>query len=468
MRVKFLVAPLMYISFAIAGDQDALDYVYSPDLPEDQQLLLDRINIHARNAEFDYALTLSQTLLDDAEPLRTTQPTVYGQILINHGIMQSVSEDYALGLSIIVRGLGFMELQTNPFSEDLINGIMAKALTELALQQHVIAEDSFRRAQHITHRQGGVYSEDQLVILSYLTATSLRQGNPLAADQQQLFSLRVAEQVYGFNSLKMLPTLSRLGSYFATRGSTIPAMVGPELRLQRVTLLKHSISMYDRAITIIEQNYGENDLRLIQPLRGLASARMLRVTSRKYAEQALARSLAIIESNPDSDLSDRAQALVDLGDYYVISSDARSMEIYKQAWELLQVSSESQRIAAGLFDTPVRLFPRNNPTLYLERIPDSAEPGEELFVDLEFGVTEQGRVHQVAVIEKNVPNEQVRLLRQRARNSRYRPRIVDGEIVATEGMVLHQSFRVISEPPPELPIDNDDLIESTVPDDKVF
>lgn len=466
MRARFLIAPLMTISFAVAGDQDTLDYVYSPVLAEDQQLLLDRINIHARNTEFDYALTLSQTLLDDAELLKTTQPTVYGQILINHGIMQSASEDYELGLSIIVRGLEFMELRTNPFSRELINGIMAKALTELALQQHVIAEDSFRRAQHITHRQGGVYSEDQLVIINYLTATSLRQGNPLAADQQQLFSLRVAEQVYGFNSLDMLPTLSRLGSYFATRGSTIPVMVSSELRLRRVMLFKNSISMYHRAVTIIEQNYGENDLRLVQPLRGLASARMLQLTSRKYAEQALARSLAIVESNPDSDLSDRAQALVDLGDYYVISSDARSMEIYKQAWELLQASSESQSIAADLFDAPVRLFPRNNPTLYLERIPDSAEPGEELFVDLEFGVTVQGRVHQVEVIEKNVPNEQVRLLRQRARNSRYRPRIVDGEIVATEGMSLHQSFRVISEPPPELPTD-DDPIESTVPDDKL-
>jgi len=51
----------------------------------------------------------------------------------------------------------------------------------------------------------------------------------------------------------------------------------------------------------IEINYGVNDLRLLAPLRGLASARLFELTQRRYAEVALLRSLEIVNSNPNRD-----------------------------------------------------------------------------------------------------------------------------------------------------------------------
>jgi hypothetical protein len=335
-----------------------------------------------------------------------------------------------------------MAQQTNPFSRKLISGIMAKAITELYLDQYKAAEDSFRRAQHITHRQGGVYAEDQISMVSYLTTAFLKQKDPLAADQQQLFSLRIAENVHGRDSLELLPVLDRLGGYFATRGSAIPAMVTTDIRLERDNLFKTSVQMYQRSVTIIEKNFGENDLRLVQPLRGLASARMLQITNRKYAEAALERSLEIVQSNPQSDTTDRAQALIDLGDLYVITSDRRATNIYLEAWQMLQERSETIELTNALFGTPTRLFPREDRMLYLDRQPDAVEPGTPLFVSLEYNVTPQGTVSRVKVIDRNVPNEQVRALRQKIRSSKFRPRIVDGEILTTEGLTLYQPFKV--------------------------
>ncbi|MBL6690995.1 MAG: hypothetical protein ISP91_11430, partial [Pseudomonadales bacterium] len=45
-----------------------------------------------------------------------------------------------------------------------------------------------------------------------------------------------------------------------------------------------------------------------------------------------------------------------------------------------------------------------------------------------------------------VPNEQVRLLRQRVKGTRYRPRIEDGELVQTDDFELRQQFGVLRTP----------------------
>ena len=467
MKTTLLLILLIVLCPLATAEQDVLEFLYEPALDNQQQNIATRIAVHARNAEFDAAISLSQLLLDDVEPLKESDPSRYGQVMINHGILRIAATEYELGLSIVERGMEFLEARTNPFSDVLINGVMAKGICQLELGVLDDAEDTFHRAQHIIHRQKGVYSEDQLSVVSYLTATNLRQRDAPAADLQQLFSLRVAEQAYGPDSIEILSTLNRLGSYFAVRGRTIPLLAIAELRLERDILFKNSISMYDRAIEIIEISYGENDLRLVPSLRGLASARMMQVTNRRAAEDALLRSITIVDSNPNSDLTDRAQALVDLGDLYIITSNGKAGETYLAAWALLQETPQTQQLASSLFDSPLRLFPRTSPVLYLDRIPDAAGPNDQLFIEIQYDVSPEGRALKIEVLDRNVPNEQVRMLRQTLRASRYRPRIIDGELVATEALQIYQSFQVVDETPlnegkPET--DETEPVEEEVPE----
>ncbi|MFP6791661.1 MAG: hypothetical protein VB996_00135 [Pseudomonadales bacterium] len=447
MKTIFFLTLLLIVPCLAIADQDTLAYLYEPVLGERQQSMAQRIKLHARNAEFDAAISLSQDLLDSADPLRDADPSIYGQVMINHGILRVAAGEYQLGLSIIERGMEFLEARTNPFDEILINSVMAKGICQLQLGSFTDAEDTFRRAQHITHRHKGVYNKEQLPMISYLVATNFRQRNSLAADQQQRFSLKVAEQSYGPNSIEILPMLTRLGSYFASRGDTIPVAAVTELRLLRNILFRDSIKLYLRAIEIIELNYGVNDLRLLAPLRGLASARMFEITQRRYAEVALLRSLEIVDSNPNSDLTDRAQAMVDLGDFYIITSDEKAQEIYLSAWTILQGTPETRRLASSLFGSPVRLYPRNSPFLYLDRTPDGVTIGDELFANLQYDVSPDGHVREIEVIDKNIPNKGVRLLRQTLRASRYRPRIHNGELVSTEALQIRQLFAVLYKKP---------------------
>lgn len=445
MWIKFgqvLLALSTFHSPLTQADQDALEFIYEPELAEEPQLLFDRISVHTRNGEFNNALTLSDTLLTQAKPQAETHPALYGKLLVNHGIIQTASTDYESGLASIGDGLDFIERQEKPFSTSLIRALMARGITEFSLEAMTRAEDSFRRAQHIMHRNQGVYAPEQLPVIAWLTRTNLKAGNVDFADREQKFRLRVAEQAFGPESLDLLPHLNNLGAYFASRGDSIPPMLNSPERLRRDLLFKSAVRMYQRAVTIIEQKFGENDLRLVPSLRGLANARMLQVTNRRHAESALVRSLAIVESNPHSDPSDRALALVDLGDFYTIINDKKAAEVYTNAWNLLQADEETKRVAEDLFGAPTRLYPRNTGIVYLERQPD-APRGSPLFVRVEYTVRANGKVGEIDVLEKNVPNEQVRLLRYRIRSTKFRPRIENGQVVETKGLMFSQPYRVL-------------------------
>lgn len=326
----------------------------------------------------------------------------------------------------------------------IFNAFLQMAIYNLNSGQTKTAESALLVAQHLMNRNQELIDEYYSMIANYMTAIALRLGSPIRGDQEQLRLLWRMQKIHGEDSVELLPTLRRLGSYFASRGSTLPIMFSSQMRAERDRLFKNSIRMYESSIDIIEQHYGYNDLRLIQPLRGLASARMLEITGRRYAEEALLRSLDIARTHPDGSPEDHAQALIDLGDLYVITSDSKASETYLSAWAILQTSSETQQVARSVFGAPVRLFPREQRTLFLDRRPDAADPGEEIFIELSYDITVRGKIENIRILDSNVPNDQVRQLRSRLKGVRYRPRIENGELVSTRDHKFRQRFEVLA------------------------
>ncbi len=456
--ICLLFSLLISASERIAAEEDSLLYIYEPELRSPFSDTFRQMLSHANNNEFDLATNLSDVLLEAHLDFADSNPVLYGQLMVNHGIVRTAATDYEVALPSINDGLKHLESRTKPFSVDLIRGLMAKAIAEFSLDQNTEAEDTFRRVQHIVHRNQGVYASSQLSALSWITKANLKRGEVLAADREQRFTLRVAEQSFGSQSVEIVPFLTSIGAYFASRGSTIPTLMQSDARLQRDLLFRRSVDLYQRAVRILETTYGEDDIRLVKPLRGLAHARLLQVTNRKRAEAALTRSLKIVNNHSGSDLTDRAIALVDLGDFYTIMRDEKASPLYLEAWNKLQEDEQTRAFAAQLFALPERLFPSESDTLFLDRRPDAADEDEELFVNLEYSVTAAGTVKSVRVIDKNVPNEQVRILRYQVRNALYRPRIEDGELVATEGLTFYQPFSVSSSNIANAPSTSNDIL----------
>ena len=445
-----MVAALIFLVTGHASDE-LLDERYSPELNPGDQVLVDMIEIAIKQALFDDAIDLSTDLLAsvttgydaDSQIDNPTgySPDVIGQIMVNHGIIYFTAERYQEALAAIEQGLLLIEQQHKTFSEKLVPGLTAKGVVEMSLKQYKQGEDTFHRAQHIIHREQGVTSEHQLELVQRLVSSNLWQNREAEADNLQMFSLHIAEKSWGANGVELLPTLLGLGFYFSERSYTSPAVPIDDELPARDVLFRRALAMYNRSIDIIEQTYGPNDIRLVQPLRGLGKTRMRNLTSRNLAHDAYNRAYQIIDEYPGADDADRAKALVDLGDLHTVMRNRQEARgYYLKAWQLLQETEEMQDIANNLFGAPRQLHPLQKPLIRLERKPDAAAPGAELSATLNYSVEADGKVRNIEVIERNVPNAHIRALRQTLSKTLFRPRIAEGELVATADLTLYQRY----------------------------
>lgn len=436
-----------------------LDYLFREPALRNEAVQREFNGIMSSLDEREYESAHEQIeLLFDHLDIEIDQVT-YGQLLADRGIVNAVIGKHQEGIDWLSLGIEAVESVAGPYDGLLIEMLVVLGLINQDLNEFEAAEEAMRRAQHIAHRHGGVYTKEQLPILDHLTNIHQAQGLIFSADREQRFNLKISEQVYGGDSEEIVPILERLGHYFASRGDSIPSFTPSVSRSElqaftqqyRASLFRESIDLFERAIRILEDSYGPNDLRLVEPLQGLARARLLQRAAYRYAENAMERIVGIVESNPSTDLADRARAIVALGDTYTLTSDHRAAEKYLEAWQLLAQDEDHTDLQNELFGTPTRLYPEVVKPMVLEHQPYSTEPGIPLFADLEFTVVKSGRVASVKVVDANVPNEDRTLLRSTMRASRYRPRIADGEIVETEGLMLHQTYQVAEPPPKEGP-----------------
>ena len=164
--------------------------------------------------------------------------------------------------------------------------LIAEAVIEHKTGYLEYAADTYRQAQHISHRIDGVYTQLQIPVIDALTEIHIRTNKPYQADQEQRLKLKVIEQAFGPDDEAIIPTLTKLGAYFAVRGHSFNVNVNSQTRLYRDSLFRDAINMFDRSLAILEDNYGEADLRLVDPLIEMSKVRFLQGSSRTQAEEA--------------------------------------------------------------------------------------------------------------------------------------------------------------------------------------
>ena len=438
------------------AEVETMDYLYTDLTFADEQSnqTYSIFETQTKNGQLPLAAQTANGLLDQQLELTDSNPALYGKLLANLGMVQASLGEYDNAMASLDPALEFMETVINPFSPILINISMARGLVLMQKREYERSNEALRRAQHITHRTGGVYTPEQLEIVNKIVRLNLREYKPGVADNMQEFRQRVAEQAYGEASEELIPIFQEIAGYYARRGSTIAVMESAgemayfsddvNSRYYRDLLFRRSFKLYERIIKIIEDNYGEDDLRLLGPLRGMANARLLQKHNRTASEKALERALAIVENNPDTDVPDRIRAMLDLGDMYTITGDGRATQIYVDTYQMMMDSEAFAEVAADAFGSPTRLYPEASGIKYLNRAPDAALAGaEDLYIELTYTVDENGRVSDVEVVDRNVPNEQVRLMRAHLLKTRFRPRILDGQPVSTNNLMLHQRYTVL-------------------------
>ena len=289
------------------------------------------------------------------------------------------------------------------------------------------------------------------------------------------------------NDPALLPVILAVGRWELEAYSKSLLKQNPESVLQDV------MKTFSTTVEMIEHQYGENDPRLIAPLK------ILSLAGYQLASETASSSLGDFEGfgssvvyqrscipiivggrvqmycelipvgNPDyyvtkqqnKDLqvvdqmsriksllnrivnistastevkpAEKAAALINLGDWYFINKKTgTALENYKQAYAILEASDADRGLLGRLFDRPVQI------PVMTTGLPMASDPGADKltppYVRLAFDVTADGRSKNIEVIEESEPGS----FRTRSnatqivKASVFRPRLHDGKLVATK------------------------------------
>lgn len=343
------------------------------------------------------------------------------------------------------------------------------ALTELGAVQAALgrideAIGSYEQALHVNRVNQGLHDLTQLDILDDLTELSVAARNWEQANQLQEYAFYVQQRQYGPGSSRLVPGLYRLAHWYRRTGAVFQAR-----------------ALYEHALEVLEASYGPDDVRLIDALQGIALTYRLerypiatlaqrdqenaftfstgaqpgdisladaRTAVNRYGEgeQALARIVEIHDANPDAVAREKAEALLDLGDWYLIFDKwSSAFDVYARARHLLAADGWDEARIAGLFNEPMPLvFPLPDPPSPPSYASSATE--QRGFVDLVYDVTDRGRVSAVDVVAAEPEGLMDFRTRKAIKAARFRPRFEAGEPVATNDIQYRHSFVYFSRP----------------------
>ena len=359
--------------------------------------------------------------------------------LTNLAIAQHGNKEYEAAERNYLASIDIIERTSDRLNEALINPLKGLGATQLAIGRPDMARQTLQRAVHVSHVNEGPHNLDQIDVLESMAEIYLAVGEHKQA-------LDIQEKMYSIQARKLEPFSLEI----------LPA-------LEKQARWQHRLQMYDRervtwrrVINVLERHYGKEDLRLIPPLTSLGKSYLF-ITPAEYdmqpeisvssGESYLRRANRIADKNPDSDWRILQQTLLALGDYYVLSGRPnRASRVYGELWLLLADDEErlaDRRENLEQLNVLQEIYP---PRYYRSEKIDEELPRDEDFetgtVSYGYTVTSSGRASNITHIE-TLPPEFTDMRDRVKRNLRhivYRPRLEDGEMVATPDIVFIHEF----------------------------
>jgi TonB family protein len=196
---------------------------------------------------------------------------------------------------------------------------------------------------------------------------------------------------------------------------------------------------YQQATRIIREHYGKDDLRLIEPLAAIGNSFRSQRLPDSQGANALHEALTLIaaEKNPDPKML--AQLLTDVGDWEVAFAKAPyDGAHYQRAWQILGTLPNGDALRASWFGRGPNYVLREPISQRLLSQQPNAPMGHVL---VKFDVDRSGVADNVVVVESQPAGMKDDAVVRHVRRSRFRPQIIDGELVPAEGVALLFNFR---------------------------
>jgi tetratricopeptide (TPR) repeat protein len=456
-----------------ASDASGLPPAFTPSTPSGQAGGSEAYAEFRRRFDArDYAgaVPYARAVLEAAEREAKTPASEEVQVaLMNLALTQYLMEDYVAAETSYLRVIELVESSGRPLHARLARAYAGLASAYHDGNRHDLAVASFEQAVALTRRHEGLLTEQQVPLLEKYIDSLTQLGRYEEALKGQRYVLRIAVRKHGTNSVKLVPTLENIGRWYGEIGA-----------------YDQSRRMLKRAIDLVEEVEGPNSLELVTPLTSLAALNRRQLLDPTAAvaesrdpdrfmaesglapqtytpsmltaegERALQRAATIVEERADPSPVQVADVRTQLGDWFQGRGQVdRSLQNYQRAWaaasRVTEQKVQGKPLTEALFGKPLLLqvFRPEGWNRYAQRPPTEVEVRT---VVLEFTVTGEGTVAAPKIVDDAGDAKRAeKTLEAIAQSARYRPRMENGQPVATEAVTFSQPWIVLLPKPDEAP-----------------
>jgi TonB family protein len=303
-------------------------------------------------------------------------------------------------------------------------------LTSLGDNYHEADDDTnavaaYSEARTVSRRAYGLHNTEQVVLLDRMSRSLLDLNQLSEAEAQQVEALRLVQRAYPPASDEGLEAIYKYAEWLGDR---------LYFQLQR--------DQYARALRLIRQTYGEDDVRQVKPLLGIGNTYREERNPASMGISALEEALNLLEAQPDRDPVAMAMTLRDLGDWAVaFGKVGYAGTEYQRAWQLLGSAPNADELRRQWFTGANYVLYEPISPRGLSTDPDALS-GQ---VTVRFDIDETGNTQNVTLVESDPPGLKDEAVLRHIRRSRFRPFVDNGAMVVGKGLAIQVKFRYLTE-----------------------
>lgn len=311
---------------------------------------------------------------------------------------------------------------------------------------------AYERARHIVRTTDGLDTPAQVPILELEAAVfeSLRDWKSANDRHETIFNLALAR--HG-RTPALVPALVRLADWYRENRLL---HVANEMYIDAVELLEAVEPMDAKAVGEIYHKIGLTYREYRWPAAGQRTVRIVpmsgmriwggnRAYTRRYAgiagmfkgTKALKKATSSLQQSRQATLDQVLESILDDGDTLTLFQRyGRARGRYADAFEYLSETHPEQ--IAEIFAEPVPIFEPHPGNLRMSR---ASGPGLPARIEFSVTVNKRGAVRRIKTLAVEPPGLTIYDYRRAARETRYRPAIVDGKPVAVDGVPIVFDFK---------------------------
>jgi len=324
--------------------------------------------------------------------------------------VQTRNGDYLEAVGNILQAIELHERNEGPLSSRLIEPFIALGETYDAARERELALVAFEQARAIGRRSFGLLNEGQIPILDRMTR-SLPFDD---ARELQLEAVTIVRRLHGEDSRAFLDANYRYAEW-----------------LIDVSAYAYAELAYHTMHRIIDEHFGGDPMLRVELLRtNAANIRGTPAVGFRAKPKELEEALSIVTGFDRPDPMLHAAVLRDIGDWNVAHGHVDDIDdAYLNAWDILDGLDGGDDLRRKWFSGQTAVSP--TPLLSDIQSTDPLAPWAQ--VELTFTVDTWGRPVDIQVVGSDPPGLFDRAAIREISKSRFRPRMIDGELVASPG-----------------------------------